>query len=135
MSVAHGRLLASPVRFFVRIVMTNPFANILARDAFATLLMLHGETVTYRPKVGGSYERQAVVERNPPALFDAAGNVVAVNAIVRFHNDATTGVDANNLNTGGDKVDISVRYGATLKTQSVFQVVSTDGGVTVLAVR
>ena len=97
--------------------------------------MLHGETVTYRPKVGGSYTRTAVVERNPPAMFDPVGNVVAPSAIVRFHNDATIGVDPVTLNTGGDKVDISLRNGATPTTRGVYQVISTDGGVTALAIR
>ena len=115
--------------------MPSQFSQSVAKDAFSQLLIIHGETVTYRPKVGGSFERTAVVERNPPDLFDAVGNAVAVNAIVRFHNDATTGVDANNLNTGGDEIDIAIRNGATVKTQSVFQVLSTDAGVTVLAVR
>lgn len=115
--------------------MSTPFNQIIGQNAFAQILLLHGETVTYRPKVGGSYERTAVVERNPPALFDAAGNAVAPNAIVRFLNDATSGVDANNLNTGGDKIDIALRSGAKPTTQNVFEVLSTDGGVTVLAVR
>ena len=75
------------------------------------------------------------MERNPPAIFDAGGNVVAPSAIVRFHGEAEAGIDPNNLNTGGDKIDIALRNGATPTTQSVFQVVSTDGGVTALAVR
>jgi|TARA_R110002167_G_scaffold210293_1_gene414496 hypothetical protein len=115
--------------------MSTPFNQIIGNNAFAQLLLLHGETVTYRPKVGGSYTRTAVVERNPPAMFDAAGNVVAPSAIVRFHGEATTGIDPNNLNTGGDKIDIALRSGATPTTQNVYQVVSTDGGVTALAVR
>lgn len=115
--------------------MSSQFSQILGVNAFAQLLLLHGETITYRPKVGGSYERTAIVERNPPALFDAAGNAVAPTAIVYLHNDATTGVDANNLNTGGDKIDIALRNGATPTTQSVYQVLSTDGGITELAVR
>tara|TARA_R110002012_G_scaffold20689_3_gene73099 strand:+ start:3444 stop:3848 length:405 start_codon:yes stop_codon:yes gene_type:complete len=125
----------APQRFYLGFYMSSQFSQLIAQNAFAQLLLLHGETVTYRPKVGGSFERTAIVERNPPALFDAVGNAVAPSAIVRFHNDATTGVDANNLNTGGDKIDIALRNGATPTTQNVFQVLSTDGGVTELAVR
>lgn len=115
--------------------MPSQFSQSIAKNAFSQLLLLHGETVTYRPKVGGSYERTAIVERNPPAIFDAVGNVVSPSAIVRFHNDATIGVNPVTLNTGGDEIDIALRNGATPTTRSVFQVISTDGGVTVLAVR
>lgn len=113
----------------------TPFNDVLAVNGFAMLLLLHGETVTIRPKVGGSYERTAIVDRNPPALFNQAGEVVATAAEVRLHADATLGVDHTVLNTGGDLIDIEVRYGAAQTTHAIFQIISTDGGVVKLAVR
>ena len=118
--------------------MVTPFQSIVAEQGFAQLLLLHGETIIYRPKTGGCYSRQAIVDRNPPEVLNAIGEVVAPRMLIRFHNDETLGVLAGRVNKGGDRIDCTLAVGddaETAVTLDVFLLVSSGGGRTVLAVR
>jgi len=113
----------------------SQFNDLLGNNGFAQNLLVHGETVVIRPKTGGCSERTATVDRQPPAVWDAVGNAVAVSLMVHLHNDEDTGWAAEQINTGGDKIDVALRYGAALTTHVVFQLVTSDGGITTIAVR
>lgn len=71
------------------------------------------ETVTYKPRGGGTRAIKAVVDRNPPAYKGPSGKIVTPVLAIRVPNSATTGISSAELDTGGDKVSVAKRIGET----------------------
>ena len=116
--------------------MATVFDSHFADAGFSALLTQFGESITYLPATGGSREIQAIVERDPPAIFDAAGNAVLPLATVRVYNSCRSGVASDEVDTGSDEFEFPLKIGETLpKRFSIMQMMSQDSGVTVLAVR
>ena len=109
--------------------------DLLAVNSNLALQTLHGETVIYRPKYGGAQTLTAVVDRAPPQFIDQLGEIVSPLVTVRVTNCSLTGIPSADVNTGGDTMDVRVRMDGDLETRAVQHIVTTDGGVTVLAVR
>lgn len=94
------------------------------------------EEVTYYPRSGGSRTILAIVEREPPSLFDQAGNVVMVAFLVWVKNDKTDGILATELNTGNDQIELPERIGKLPRRRcSVERLIDHDGGMLQLALR
>jgi len=110
--------------------MSTTFNRRFDRSATPLLLKEFGEPIIYRPRAGGSREITAIVEREPPAIFDAAGNVVLPQFVIRVRNSCRTGIDSSEIDTGGDQVSFVGKIGEVIpKTFSVGQVLSQGGGV------
>lgn len=93
-----------------------------------------GESVVYLPRGGGRRTIKAIIRRSPPAIFDAAGNVVLPGFIVRVADDCQRGIRGSEVDTGGDRIELQKRDGDTVTiVASVMQLMSQDSGVTVLA--
>ena len=103
---------------------------------FPGLVSQYGESVTYHFAGGGTRTVNAIIERSPPAVYDAAGNVVMPSFVIRFHNDATLGVLSSEVNTGGDQVSFLSKLGDKVPVKrSVLVMQSQGGGVVVVAVK
>ena len=110
--------------------MATVFDSHFAQSAFPGLLQQFGEPIIYRPRSGGSREITAIVEREPPAIFDVAGNTVLPQFVIRVNNSCRSGISSNEVDTGGDMVDFVGKIGEVIpKTYSVGQVLSQSGGV------
>jgi hypothetical protein len=100
------------------------------------LLANFGESITYFPQGGGSRPIQAIIDRDPPAIFDAAGNAVLPVAMVRVYNSCRSGISSHELDTGTDEIEFPLRIGDTLpKRFSVMQMQTQDSGVVSLALK
>jgi len=110
--------------------MATVFDSHFAASAFPGLLDQFGESIKYMPRSGGTRTINAIVEREPPAVFDAAGNAVLPQFIVRVHNSCRSGISSNEIDTGGDTIELPKMVGDIVPTRfSIGQVMSQSGGV------
>ncbi len=99
------------------------------------MLQQFGESLTYWPYGGGRREIYAIIERSPPAIFDAAGNAMMPTATIQIHNSCRSGISSREVNIGKDEVEFVLRIGETIpKRFSLMTLLSQSGGVTQLAV-
>ena len=98
------------------------------------LLSQFGEDVIYYPFGAEPRSITAIVEREPPAIYNASGNAVMPKAVVRMLNSRQLGVASSEVDNGGDQIGMALNIGGDVKTFSVMQMQSQDSGVTVLAV-
>lgn len=98
------------------------------------LLQQFGEPIVYLPYGSGRRSITAIVERNPPAVFDASGNAVLPTATVRVYNSDRSGIDASRVNVGSDELRFALKIGDTAgRCFSIMTLLSQDSGVTHLA--
>jgi len=115
--------------------MPTVFDSHFAAAGFPMLLDQFGESITYVPVAGASRSITAIVERDPPAIFDAAGNAVFPKATIRVYNSATTGIASSAVNIGSDEITMSLKVGdAVVRRFSLMTLLAQDSGVTHLAV-
>jgi hypothetical protein len=116
--------------------MATTFDSHFASAGFPMLLDQFGESIVYLPGGGGSRSILAIIERDPPSIFDAAGNAVMPSATIRVFNSCRSGISSREIDTGLDAVEFALKVGeAVPKRFSVMQMISQDSGVTQLAVR
>jgi len=115
--------------------MPTVFDSHFAAAGFPILLSNFGESITYMPYGGGERSIEAIVDRNPPAVFDAAGNTVLPQFIVRVYNSCRSGISSREIDTGKDELKFVRRIGEVIPTTfSVGMMLSQDAGVVQLAV-
>jgi hypothetical protein len=110
----------------------------IASDAVSVFLSADefAETVVYRPRGGGSRTILAIVDREPPALMDEAGNMLSPSFMLYIANSATAGITAGEVDVGGDTVEVANRVGdVQKKTCSILRLMDNDNGMIQLAVR
>lgn len=114
--------------------MATTFDSHFASAGFPMLLEQFGESIVYLPTGGGRRSITAIVERNPPAIFDASGNAVLPTANIRVYNSCRTGIASSEINIGSDQVELVLKIGSTIpRTFSFMTMTSQDAGVTALA--
>lgn len=102
-----------------------------------------GERITYRPKGAADRDMLAVVQRGTPEGIPespAGGQhknltVYVVNDSSSIEIDDVGGISSDELNTGGDKMDLPVRIDKRSKTRSIARIISQDEGMLTLEVR
>ena len=110
--------------------MATVFDSLFQQAGFPLLLEQFGESIEYVPRSGGSRSILAIVEREPPAVMDAAGNAVVPQFVVRVYNSCRSGISSQEMDTGGDQVRFVRRIGEVIpETYSVGQILSQSGGV------
>jgi len=98
-----------------------------------TFLHDFGETVTYKPRSGKPRAIKAVVDRSPPAPVEPGA--IAPLATITVANDQHEGIASDQLDTGGDEVDMAVRVGAEPTTRTITALLDQDDGMITLEVR
>lgn len=114
------------------------FDDIMAFDAAAFVDSdALGETVTYTPRNGTAVEIKATILRNEPEPLESNaqtlryGKSINIEAFIRNH--ATLG--RTSIDTGGDTITTSARYGGETKTYHVASVLDQDAGMWRLRLR
>jgi hypothetical protein len=109
--------------------MTTIFDRQFGEQAFPMLLEQYGEPVVYYLRSGGSRSFNAIVERDPPAIYDAIGNVVSASYRVRFLNNCQGGVKSSEIDAG-DEISLVAEIGdARSRRFTVLIKKSVDSGV------
>lgn len=94
------------------------------------LLEQFGESIVYVKDGGGRRAITAIIERDPPAIFDAAGNAVLPKISIRVYNSCRSGIRSSEVDIGVDEVEALLKIGDTEpKTFSFMTMVSQDSGV------
>ncbi len=115
--------------------MATAFDSHFAAAGFPMLLQQFGESIVYLPYAGGRRPIVAIVERNPPAIFDASGNAVLPTLTIRVFNSCRSGISSREVNIGKDELQLVLKVGETIpKNFSLMTLMSQDSGVTQLAV-
>jgi len=98
-----------------------------------------GELVQYTPRGGSTRNVWAVVDRRPVQGIPEASRARSPLFNLWVLADASTatygGIDPDEINTGGDTITLSERYGSTTKTRPVSNVLHTDPGMLQLELR
>ncbi len=116
--------------------MGTVFDSHFASAGFPMLLEQFGEPIVYLPSGGGRRSIRAIVERDPPSTFDAAGNAVMPTATIRVYNSCRSGISSREANIGTDEIEMVLKIGETLpKRFSLMVLLSQDSGVTHLAIQ
>jgi hypothetical protein len=111
------------------------FDSHFAAAGFPMLLEQFGESITYYPTGGGRRPITAIIERNPPAVYDASGNAVMPTATFRVYNSCRSGIASSEINIGTDEVEFVLKIGESVpKRFSFMTLLSQDSGVCQFAV-
>lgn len=114
--------------------MASRFDTYFQTSGFTQLLAEFGEPVVYYFAGGGSRSVNAIIERNPPAIFDQAGNPMQIDITIRVRRHATAGVLSSEVNRGRDYIDLKRHVDDAATTRfTVVRKLSDDGGVVTLA--
>lgn len=83
-------------------------------------------TIVYLPKAGGSRTIQGLIEYLGPSLMAgvAGGSRPRMELLVR--NDTTYGISSREIDTGGDKVQIPLRRGRSVRTVRIVELLAQD---------
>jgi hypothetical protein len=85
------------------------------------------ERIVYHFRGGGSESVSALVNRNPPAIYDDASNIVLPSFEITIANSCVSGITSAKINVGGDEVDVVKEFGnPQLKRCAVLQVTEQD---------
>jgi hypothetical protein len=111
-------------------------ADALVTDAAAIITASdHGETVIYRKDMSIARSIVAVVNRRAPE-DTIGGNAHTPHMVLSVRNDSTYGIDANELNVNGDRIEIYYRIGdASRKVFTICELVEHDAGMLLIRVR
>ncbi len=117
----------------IQVSTTSTLDGVLAAEA-DTFLAAFGEAVTYYPKGGGSRDIIAVVDRNPVAGIDGVPHGNTSKLVVKVKNDSDDGISSSEVETGGDKIKLSVRIGKTASQKRINSIHWHDYGMMYLGV-
>jgi hypothetical protein len=109
--------------------MPTVFDQQFATAAFPMLLSQFGEKVTYHPHGGVSREIDAIVERLQVQLNPEDGDTLSPVFNVQVLNAKPNGIKSEELNVGGDSIELVVRIGEQPSQRRVLRLLSHHGGV------
>lgn len=113
--------------------MVSRFDQRFRTQAFPLLQQEFGEPVVYRFRGGGKRFFNAIIVRNPPAFYNAAGDVIQPEYEIRFPNDSCCGATAKEIDIA-DSIDIIPELGGSeVREVTVLKLLSQDSGVCVVA--
>lgn len=107
----------------------------LAAESAIFIDNLGAEAITYLPAAGGSRAIDALINREQPAETGDAPQGHAPLLTIVVINSATTGISSDEVDCGGDKVNLPVRLGETAQQRRITGIISQDSGMVKLEVR
>jgi hypothetical protein len=107
-----------------------------SRTGVTMLLRQFGETVTYRPRCGGSArEITAIVNREPYQVLPEDGDTTLPLWQVQVADSTSDGIGLSELNVGGDQIALPPRTGDTEVRKTILRIVNQANGMLVLECR
>lgn len=103
--------------------MTTDFDTTMQLAGEAAMECLGTEAVIYTPRAGAARPIQVIVQR---LGLDPIQHVPI--ARIKARQQATLGLDAASLDTGGDKITWSPKRGGPARSSRIQQVLAADGG-------
>ena len=113
--------------------MVSRFDRRFRTQAFPLLQEEFGEPVVYHFRAGGKRRFNAIIVRDPPAIYDAAGEVLLPDYEIRFPNDSCCGATAQEIDIA-DCIEIIPELGGSNPEEvTVLKLLSQDSGVCAVA--
>ena len=113
--------------------MTNsPFSRQFRRAGGRNLTQQFGEPVTYRPRAGGTARViKALVERDPNAMITETGELLGKRIMVIVENSDCRGIGAEEVDTGGDEIELTRRNDRESSTERrpIVRVIDDNGSM------
>jgi len=90
--------------------MPSKYDKYFGNIAFPVLKREFAEPIKYNLAGGGVRSIMAIIERSPPSIY-VGDQIVTPSFIIRIDADCKTGLEADEVNTGGDTVDLIPELG------------------------
>ena len=103
------------------------FDDQFALSAVPGLQEYFGESLTYKPRAGGSRSITGMVDRTDRSVFGELDRATATLLTITVANDSDTGILSTEINLGGDAITVADRYGGTTRDRRIVRVVETNG--------
>lgn len=87
---------------------------------------LSSATIVYLPKAGGSRSIQAVIDYVGAQALDGLKGGSRPHVELYVRNDAAAGISSREIDTGGDKVQVPLRRGRSVRTIRIVQILAQD---------
>jgi len=87
---------------------------------------LSAQTVYYLPKSGGSRSINAIVTYLGPQTMDGLRGGSRPHFDISVRNSSVYGISSRELNTGGDKIQIPMRMGRSVRTVRLVNLIAQD---------
>ena len=114
--------------------MSDAFDKTLELSADAFFLLPGAEYVTYFPASGDPRRIQAVVNRPGPERIAALGGGRQVCEVL-IKNSSSDGIASDQVDTGGDKIQMAARDGKVPVLMRITRIISQDAGMIKLKVQ
>lgn len=105
------------------------FDSQFTASAVTPLFGLFSETITYRPRGGGTRSITAMITRIDRTQWQGIDNASIPSATITVRNSASEGISSTEINAGGDRIDYQVRDGVTATTHTLMRITDTNGSV------
>lgn len=137
--------------------MPTRFSQHFAKKAAPSLVLQFGEPLVYHPAptvptppsgqalvvdasgtsggTGLSRSINGIVIRDRVRILAEAGDVPANQFIVRVLNDSTSGISSEEINDGGDEIEIPLSVGESAKRLQIVRVLNDNAGLTTFLVQ
>ena len=86
-------------------------------------------------RTGKRREIMAIVDRSTVADYQASGTKLVWVATCSVLDSATLGISLTELDQGQDYIEVAPRPGQALSKRRIFELIETDGGVVMMALR
>ncbi len=90
------------------------------------MLACGGQTIVYTPRGGADRSIEAVVDYPGPEEIRRGTGGARPHVEILVRNNSTTGVGSREVDRGGDKVTLPVRYGRSAITLRIVGLISQD---------
>jgi hypothetical protein len=108
--------------------MATRFSQQFNRLGAPLLIRQFGESIVYYAGgTGAGRTIDAIIEREVQVITDAG--IPALQTLITVRDSNTLGISATEIDSGRDKVTVSLRVGETAQTRQIARVVSTDNSM------
>ena len=114
--------------------MARTLMDDIAADS-ATFVNEFAESVVYRPYGGTERTILAIVNRFPVDQLVGVSESFLPRIVLTVRNNNTVGISSTEIETGGDQIDVAMRYGDTPQTISILRVVKSDAALVTFEAR
>lgn len=94
---------------------------------------LSAATITYLPRGGGSRSIKAIVEYVGAQSLDGLKGGSRPHVELYVRNDVAAGISSREIDTGGDKVQVPLRMGRSVRTVRIVKILAQDRAMLRLA--
>jgi len=106
------------------------FAQLFSITGGPNLIRQFGEYVVYYCKDGSpGREIQAMVQRGTLEIIAETGDLTSQALIIAVHNNRMTGIASDEIDTGGDEIEVALRVCEAVSLRPIVRVLNDSNGL------